>query len=90
MGRPFDWSFTSIAHGSGQSGRLFHRMDYGWRRVTGAESPRRLLHARQPEAGLTVASKNCCEYIHDASLRQAIATFAIRKIRAFLNLSSER
>ena len=39
-------------------GRPFHRRDYGWRRVIGAESPRRLLHARQPEAGLPSASKN--------------------------------
>src|ERR1035438_4844868 len=39
-------------------GRRFHRRDYGWRRVIGAESPRRFLHARQAEPGLPIASKN--------------------------------
>src|ERR1035437_9246555 len=58
MGASFRLSgFTSIAHRSGRSGRLGHRMDYGWRRVVEPNlSPS--LDARQPEAGLTDASKN--------------------------------
>jgi hypothetical protein len=49
--RPFGSSFTSIAHGSGRSGRLGHRRDYGL--ADGSMEPNLLavtLHARQPEA----------------------------------------
>ena len=57
-GSPFVGGLASRAWVPDDPGRLFHRRDYGWQRVTGAESPRRLLHARQPEAGLPIASKN--------------------------------